>query len=101
MMSGTKVFNKSAKRNFHQRESHDNANDKIATIYYDDDNFNGAHLFMSLDCPGVRKVNVKFSHFSCFLHDTWKHAKNGIFHSVPFLSEMSFFNGTKMSTVHA
>ena len=34
MMSGiTKVFNKSAKRNFHQRESHDD--DKIATIYYD------------------------------------------------------------------
>ena len=31
MMSGTKVFNKSAKRNFHQRESHD---DEIATIYY-------------------------------------------------------------------
>ena len=34
MMSGiTKVFNKSAKRNFHQRESQQE--DKIATIYYD------------------------------------------------------------------
>ena len=36
MMSGTKVFNKSAKRNFHQRESHDDEEDdnEIATIYY-------------------------------------------------------------------
>ena len=33
MSSITKVFNKSAKRNFHQRESQQE--DKIATIYYD------------------------------------------------------------------
>ena len=76
MMSGiTKVFNKSAKRNFHQRESHDD--DKIATIYYDIQERGNklgttckGHIFVhslwAKIAPFVTFVSVleKFSHYS-------------------------------------
>lgn len=67
MMSGiTKVFNKSAKRNFHQRESQLRRGDelpeldKIATIYYD--------ILATQQAKGENKGQLVRDPFLCILY---------------------------------